>query len=126
MGITSSVSPTQRITPSPPSRAVFVLLAINCINKRYLSANTSLIQFLARVSTLFFHQAKFFYFISFLSLAIEVTHTILLSHNNPPLTMSRQRPPDPTILQLFRADLSREGAIRFVKNILRRDFDALA
>lgn len=40
--------------------------------------------------------------------------------------MARQDPSDTTILQLLRADLAGESPIRFIENVLSRNFDALA
>jgi len=40
--------------------------------------------------------------------------------------MADNRPRNRAILQLIDADLAREGAVRLVEDVLRRDFDALA
>lgn len=40
--------------------------------------------------------------------------------------MSEDNPLDVAILELRDADLAREGAVRLVEDVLRRDFDALA
>ena len=48
---------------------------------------------------------------------------IILLQNNPPLTMSTHRPSNLTISQLLRTDLARKSSIRFIKHILRADFD---
>lgn len=40
--------------------------------------------------------------------------------------MPRQCPCDATILQLLRTDLAGEGAVRFIEDVLRRDFDTFA
>lgn len=42
----------------------------------------------------------------------------------PALTVSRDRPADPTINQLISADLSRERAVRLVEHVLRGHFNA--
>lgn len=56
----------------------------------------------------------------------NATHSIILLQDNPPLRMADNRPRDRAILQLIDADLAREGAVRLVEDVLRRDFDALA
>ena len=45
--------------------------------------------------------------------------------DHSPLTMPAQRPPYFAVLQLLRADLSREGPIGFVEHILTTDFNFL-
>ena len=53
----------------------------------------------------------------------NIPHLILLPQNRPPLTMSRQRPRNPTISQLLRTNLARKRSIPLIEHILRRDFD---
>ena len=51
------------------------------------------------------------------------SYIILLPENNPSFTVSAQGPPNLTITQLLRANLSRKSPVGFVKNVLAADFD---
>ena len=118
--LTSSVSPMHSMTPKPPSSAAFVLLAMNyiqaiscqhCFSYCLNVCSSSLVYSFCHPSlVLATKQARFSYF-------------IFLIKDDSPLAMPAQRPPNVTIFQLLRANLSGKGSIGLVKNILAANFD---
>ena len=108
------------MTPKPPSSAVFVLLAMNYIQRKEPSA-----PFLLHSHSALLSMSPSVLFLPLLlpTKRAEFSYIIRLMKDHSPLTMPAQRPLNLTVLQLFRADLSRKGPIGFVEHILTTDFD---
>ena len=58
--------------------------------------------------------------------AMPLTHRIVFAHDHSPFRMPGERPANPAVLQLRRADLAGERSVRLVEHVLRRHFDLLA
>ena len=112
---TSKVSPMQRITPSPPSSAAFVFLAMNCtfMSSQPMNLNPLLLKLHSRCwsPVVFYNKAE--------------THLVPFREDDSSFTMARQGPGNSAVFQLLCTDLACEGAIGLIKDVLGGDFDAL-